>query len=115
MTLKFIEKARREFNKNTPKMTPKEKFKYLLDGTKEGEKKLEQARKKRQEEETRRCQVLIRLTESEYNQLKTDAQQEKTTVSSLVRYRALEEKNSLNTVLTHLKKIESTLNKIKRS
>jgi hypothetical protein len=109
MTLNSIEKARREHNKNTQNMTSKEKFKHLLDGVKKGEKKLAQARKPRQEEETRRCQVLIRLTESEYNQLKTDAQQEKTTVSSLVRYRALGEKNNLNTILTHLKKIESKL------
>jgi hypothetical protein len=109
MTLKFIEKARREFNKKTQNMTSKEKLMYLLDGAKEGEKKLAKIRKARKEKETRSCQVLIRLTTSEYDQLKIDAKQEKTTLSSLIRLRALKEENNLNTVITHLKKIESKL------
>jgi hypothetical protein len=111
MTLKFIEQSRQQFYKDTKNMTSKEKLKYISDGAKVGQKRLEEARKKRKEKEAgpRSCQVLIRLTESERSQLETDAKQERTTLSSLIRYRALKETNHLSNVITHLKKIEAKL------
>ncbi|MDR0608606.1 MAG: hypothetical protein LBG58_00675 [Planctomycetaceae bacterium] len=111
MTLKFIEQSRRQFYKDTQNMTSKEKLKYISEGAKVGQKRLEEARKKREQKETepRSCQVLIRLTESERSQLETDAKQERTTLSSLIRYRALKETNHLSTVISYLKRIESKL------
>lgn len=109
MTLEFIKKARRQFCKVAPNMTPEERFKYISEGADEGNKKLEQARKEKQNK-TRNFSVLIRLTQDERVKLETDAQQEKTTLSSLIRSRALQEKNHFQTVLQHLKKIESKLN-----
>ncbi|MDR3198584.1 MAG: hypothetical protein LBU34_12020 [Planctomycetaceae bacterium] len=111
MTLKFIEQARRQFYKDTKNMTSKEKLKYISEGAKAGQKRLEEARKKRKEKEneSRDSQVLIRLTASERSQLEADAKQEKTTLSSLIRSRALQEKSHFNTIIKHLEKIESKL------
>jgi hypothetical protein len=107
MTLEFIKKARRQFCKVAKNMTPEERFKYISEGADAGNKKLEQARK---EKESRSCQVFIRLTQDERAKLETDAQQEKTTLSSLIRGRALQETNHFQTILQHLQKIESKLN-----
>jgi hypothetical protein len=112
-TQSFIRKARNKFYKDTKNMTTEEKFNYFSKGAKLGLKRLEDARKnhkeKEKQNEPRSCQVLIRLTKSERSQLETDAKQERTTLSSLIRYRALKETNHLSTVITHLKKIDQKL------
>jgi hypothetical protein len=111
---KFFKKARKRLYNDTKNMTVEEKHDYIVKRAEIGKKRVNAAIQTRKEKESRDCQVLIRLTESERSQLETDAKQEKTTLSSLIRSRALKETNHFNTVITHLKKIESTLNKIKR-
>jgi hypothetical protein len=89
-TQKFLRKAHNKFYEDTKNMTTEEKFNYFSKGAKLGLKRLKQVRKQK---ESGGCQVLIRLTESERFQLETDAKQEKTTLSALIRNRALHEKN----------------------
>jgi hypothetical protein len=108
---KFFQKARKKNYADTKNMTAKEKFKYYSRNANLAKKRIDKTIKELKEKETepRSCQVLIRLTESERSQLETDAKQERTTLSSLIRYRALKETNHLSTVITHLKRIESKL------
>jgi hypothetical protein len=77
----------------TKNMTAEEKFNYYTKKAKLGEKRLNTIAKQK---ELRGCQVLIRLTKSERLQLERDAKQAKTTLSSLIRNRALYEKNRGN-------------------
>ncbi|MDR2704353.1 MAG: hypothetical protein LBC02_01110 [Planctomycetaceae bacterium] len=110
-TQKFLRKVRNKFYEDTKNMSVKEKFDYISKESNRGKKRIDTVIKelKQKQNEPRSCQVLIRLTKSERSQLETDAKQERTTLSSLIRYRALKETNHLSTVITHLKKIEAKL------
>jgi hypothetical protein len=110
-TQKFLQKTRNKFYEDTKNMSVKEKFDYISKESNIAQKRINKTIKELKEKQTepRSCQVLIRLTESERSQLETDAKQERTTLSSLIRYRALKETNHLSTVMTHLKKIEAKL------
>jgi hypothetical protein len=108
-TQKFLRKVRNKFYEDTKNMTTKEKFDYISKESDRGKKRIDSAIEKIKQKESRGCQVLIRLTESERSQLETDAKQEKITLSSLIRRRALREQNHLNTIIKYLEKIESKL------
>jgi hypothetical protein len=105
-TQKFLRKVRNKFYEDTKNMTIQEKYDYISKESDLGKKRINTAieKIKQKQKESRGCQVLISLTASELSQLETAAKQEKTTLSSLIRRRALKEKNHLNTVITHLKK-----------
>jgi hypothetical protein len=86
-------------------MTDNEKSAYIQQKSEHCKKRVRELKEK----EVREDQVLIRLTTLERLRLERDARKENTTLSALIRSRALCENSPFDVVIQHLEKIESRL------
>jgi hypothetical protein len=116
----FFQNARKRLYNDTKNMTVEEKHDYIVKGAEIGKKRVsdEMERIKREQEQKngkRNFSVLVRLNKDERTKLETDADGEKITLSSLIRRRALGEKNTYENLMKHILHIESQLLTMKKT